>query len=349
MPCVPFCVVEKPFVVWGHDVAGDNRDFLERVDADLYYRTAHNIIAGGGEVEGSGALPEEFRDGLHAPHMEVEDDQDRKDVSTLSRLLWHHGMETFVMMLGALIQAPGAAHGYFLKCRTEDAAALAELLLREERPRYSRLTDVPFTLVNLLASIHRCAAWEDRDEFVGRCARAFRGMLRQYTTEQHRWEYNSIKHGLRAFHGRFGLAFGIQEAPGTPAPPEAMEMVGFSRDASFFDVAKPLGNATRQASKMHFLTHKVSVSWSLEKVICELQLLSVLLRNTVSALRIAGGEAPGTVTFNRIVDADPFWETYFSLHAGNVPNASFGDDLDAREVRLLSEKDVFASYRTRGS
>lgn len=239
MKSVPFCVLEKPFMVWGDDLARDNVQFLKRIDAALYYRTAHNLLGG--------SNPSAADDqGTDEPDGE---DESRKDVSSLSRLLWHHGIETLVMMLGAYMQAPSAAHAYFLKCRTEDAISLARLLLDERRPRYSRLSDTPFTLLNLLNGVHVCAGWADRDVVVGRFARALRGMLRAYADEEHRWEYNSIKHGLRASHGSFGLAVGIQEAPGIMAPPEAMEMVGFSRDASFFDVAKPLRNTTRQASK----------------------------------------------------------------------------------------------------
>ncbi len=79
---------------------------------------------------------------------------------------------------------------------------------------------------------------------------------------------------LRAHHGRFALAVGIQEAPGIPAPPEAMKFIGGSRDASFFDVVKPLRHATRQASKINFKIEKVSVAWSLEKTLAELQPIS---------------------------------------------------------------------------
>lgn len=333
MKSVPFCVVEKPYMVWGYDVEADNVHFLERVDAELYYRTAHNIIANEGAADFEAS-----------PAGREDDDQDRKDVSSLSRLLWHHGMETLVMMLGALIQAPSAAHAYFLKCKTEDAAAMAGHLLREDRPKYNRLNHAPFTLVNLLNGIHLYAGWDDRDAIVERFARAFGSMLHAYASEQHRWEYNSIKHGLRASHGRFGLAVGVEELPGVPAPIEAMQMVGYSRDASFFDVAKPLRNATTQASKIHFRTEKVGVSWSLEKVVCELQLLSILLHNTVAALRIVAGAKPGSVTFNRIVEADPFWEAYFSLHAGNVPHASIADEIDAKNARLPDKKHVFDSY-----
>lgn len=336
MASIPFCVVDRPFMVWGDDLAGDNVNFLERVDASLYYRTAHELLA----------RPAHSGDGDEGVSNLEENEQGRKDISSLSRLLWHHGMETLVMMLGAYMQAPSAAPAYFLKCRTEDAIQLAKLLLEERRPKYNRLNDTPFTLVSLLNGIHLCAGWIDRDVVVGRLARALRGMLSDYGDEEPRWEYNSIKHGLRASHGRFGIAVGVQEAPGIPAPPEDMDMVGFSRDASFFDVAKPLRNATKQASKAHFLMGKVSVAWSLEKVLCELQLLSLLLHNTVSALRIVGGSAARTVTFNKIADDELFWEFYFGLHAGNVPTATMAIDIDARKMNLPTEKQIFDSYRT---
>lgn len=43
MKSVPFCIVEKPYMIWSADVAEDNANFLERIDANLYYRTAHTI------------------------------------------------------------------------------------------------------------------------------------------------------------------------------------------------------------------------------------------------------------------------------------------------------------------
>lgn len=328
----PFCVIERPYMLWGDDIARDNVDFLEHVDAEFYWRAAHQLI---GQPSKNGAA-------------EGDDDQERKDISSLARLLWHHGAETLVMMLGAYMQAAGGVHGYFLKSRTEDAINIALTLRREQRPKYHRLTGEQFSLINLLNGIHLCASWPDRDDRVRRFATALGNILRDFTDEKHRWEYNSIKHGLRAFHGRFAIAFGIQEAPGIPAPPEAMELVGSSRDASFFNVALPLRNATRQASKINFKIENVSVAWSLEKVLAELQLLSILIHNCVSALRIAAGAEAGSLVFHDVAndEAEAFWATYFGLHAGNVPTASFGVDIDAREVTMATERAVYASYKT---
>jgi hypothetical protein len=335
MTSIPFCVIEKPYMIWAADVRADNEHFLTRLDADLYYRMAHNIIG----------APQSDEEAEDAATDKDGDDQDRKDVSTLSRLLWHHGMETLVMLLGAYIQAPSAVHAYFLKSKTEDAVQMAGLLSREECPKYHHLEGAPFSLVSLLNGIHRCARWQQHDIIVERFARTLRNMLSDYVDEKHRAEYNSIKHGLRASHGRFALAVGIQDAPGIPAPPEAMQMVGFSRDASFFEIVKPLSNTTKQQSKINFMTEQVSVSWSLEKVLMELQLLSLLLHNTVSALRIVGGAPTGSVTFNKVADDEEFWEVYFQIGSGGVPTASFAPVIDARHISLATDKRVFDSYK----
>lgn len=339
MTSIPFCVIEKPYMIWASDVRADNEHFLKRLDADLYYRMAHNII-------GAPQPDEEVED---AATQEDGSDQDRKDVSTLSRLLWHHGMETLVMLLGAYIQAPSAVHAYFLKSKTEDAVQMAGYLSREECPKYHRLEGAPFSLANLLSGIHRFAGWQQHDRIVERFATALRYMLSDYVDEKHRAEYNSIKHGLRASHGRFALAVGIQEAPGVPAPPEAMQMVGFSRDASFFEIVKPLGNATKQQSKINFMTEQVSVAWSLEKVLMELQLLSLLLHNIVSALRITAGAPTGSVTFNKVAEDEEFWEMYFQIGSSGVPTASFAPVIDARHISLATDKQVFGSYKRRST
>jgi hypothetical protein len=337
MTFVPFCVIEKPYMIWAADAPADNEHFLKCLDANLYYRMAHNII------------------GANQPHEEakqpatknVEGDQDRKDVSTLSRLLWHHGVETLVMLLGAYIQAPSAVHAYFLKSKTEDAVQMANLLLLEESPKYHRLEGAPFSLVSLLNGIHRCAGWQQHDVILERFARALRYMLSDYVDDNHRAEYNSIKHGLRASHGRFALAVGIEDVPGTPAPPEAMHTVGFSRDASFFEIVKPLTNATKQQSKINFMTEQVSVSWSLERVLMDLQLLSFLLHNTVSALRIAAGAPPKSVTFNKVADDEKFWSLYLQIGSGGVRTTSFAPVIDASDILLATDKQVFDSYKRR--
>ena len=332
---VPFCIVDRSFVVWSDDVGHDCEEFLKRIDADFYDRAARRMVD---------ALPDEVPLEAADENKNEEIDQRRKDVSSLSRLLWHHGIETLVMMLGAYIQAPAAVHAYFLKCRTDDASEMARALLEGRRPLQNRISDVPFNVENLLRGLHSCAGWPDRDDTIQRFRDALRGMLAAFTREEHRWEYNSIKHGLRASHGHFALAAGIEEKPGVEAPPDAMRLIGYSRDASFFNVARPLRNASKEASRVNFKLDKVSVAWSLEKVLCELQLLSILISNTISALRIVSGTPAGTVTFKRPADAEDWWQYYEGLNAGAVPTSAFGVYIDAKGIHLPTNDDVLASY-----
>ena len=329
-----FCVIDRPFVVWSDDIERDNKRFLEGIDSFFYRRAVHALIGVDGDADNE---------------REIDEDQDRKDISSLSRMLWHHGLEMLVMLLGAYVQAPDAVHAYNLKCRTRDATDIARALLQRERPKYNRINDVPFTILNLLRGIHCCAGWTDTEDTIKKFERALQKILSEFADDKQRWEYNNIKHGLRATHGRFALAVGIEDTPGVPAPPEKMETVGYSRDASFFSVAKPLKNATKAASKVNFRVEKVAVTWSLEKVLCELQILSLLLNNTVSALRIAAGAPKGSVTFNRPADAEKWWEHYFGLQAGNVPSLSMSIDLDARDFKLPKASDVFTSYHQKGT
>lgn len=335
---MPFCVIDRPFVVWSDDIGRDREEFLERLDADFYARTALKL----GE-----ALPDEMQEDASNEGDENQSEiaQSRKDIASLSRLLWHHGIETLVMMLGGYIQAPEVIHAYFQKCRTRDTLEIAQGLLTARRPVHNRINDVSFNVENLLRGLHLCAGWPGRDNTLQKFRDALQSMLAAFVSEEQRWEYNSIKHGLRASHGQFALAVGLEEEPGVEAPPEAMHLIGSSRDASFFKVAKPLRNASKEASRVNFKLDNVSVSWSLEKVLCELQILSILISNTISALRIGAGAVPNTVVFKRPADEENWWRYYEGLYAGPVTKCSFGIDIDANGAELRTGDDVFESYR----
>ena len=96
---VPFCVIDRAFVVWSDDVERDNKSFLENVDSFFYIRASREFIGTDDDM---------------VPVGEIDQDQARKDVSSLARMLWHHGTEMLVMLLGAYVQAPDAAYAYVL-------------------------------------------------------------------------------------------------------------------------------------------------------------------------------------------------------------------------------------------
>jgi len=123
----------------------------------------------------------------------------------------------------------------------------------------------------------------------------------------------------------------------------------FLRVSSFFGVQSPLDNATKQQSKINFEMQQVSVTWSLERVLMELQILSILLFNTVAALRRTSGAEPGTVLVTKITNEAEFWEAYAQSASCDVPTASLKHTIDAKHVPLLTDKQVFDSYRKKTS
>lgn len=325
MNSVPFCVLERPYAYWGRDVVEENTQFLVGLDGLVYYRTAQMLIH---------ELPEDRED----------DDKGRKDISSLARLLWHHGLETLVMLLGAFIQAPTAAKGYFLKCQSHDVRELTRLLVREQLPRYNRVEETDFTISALVAGLHRWTGWDNIETIVERQSFALRRMLADFEKPQQRFEYNSIKHGFRANHGRFALAMGQEESPGVLAPGESMRLIGSSKDSSHFDVEKEIRDTTKAQSRVNFATEKTSLAWSLERVLCELQITSFLIENAAGALRIINGVEPKNVQFHRQVDGDEFWELYPKMGSGSVNQATFGVEISSNDFGLYDAKQVFESY-----
>ena len=324
-----FCVLDRPYVVWCEDVARENVDFLKSIDHEFYYRLTHDLFFGQG----------------HPSENDTDGSEHRKDYSSIARLLWNHGIETLAMLLGAYVQAPHATPAFFLKCRNDDTVQIARYLISNSCPKCHYLRDSEFSLRRIVSGIHRCAGWADHDDVVDRFTRVASTLLQDHARSDHRAEYDSIKHGLRASHGKFGVAIGVQDGPGIPAPPERMEMIASTPDGSHFVSAVALPNISKQPAKIHFKIDHQSVGWQLDRVLCELQLLSVLIGNVVSAIQIQNGTKAGEVKFQRPADVDDWWDLYLSMDHMPLHNFKFGIDLEVAEESLPTDEDVFEFYR----
>ncbi len=159
-------------------------------------------------------------------------------------------------------------------------------------------------------------------------ARALKNLLHQYDQDDHRAEYNSIKHGLRANHGRFALAVGLQDAPGIPAPEDRMEMIFDSPDGSHFILIQEFPNLTKKQTRQNFAIEHGAVAWSLEKTVMEIQLTSMLIGSIVAALKISNGVKVNTVIFSKPIDDSEFWATYFDMNDAGIQNFKFGGIVD---------------------
>ena len=251
----PFRVIDQPYVIWSHDPAKENLDFLGSIDSDFYERTVQTFF-----LSDDGCL-----------RFDSENNEARKDVSSLARLLWNHGLETLVTLLGAYVQAPHAVHGFFLKCENKDCRKIAIYLLSGQIPESNFLVQSEFDFLAFVRGIHARSPWVDDEPTMGSFARALMEMLSEYDRDDHRAEYNSIKHGLRARHGRSAIAFGLQESIGIPASKESMRMLSDSRDGSHFLAIQPFKNLSKKDTREQFSVRRSSVGWSLNIQECSIQ------------------------------------------------------------------------------
>lgn len=338
----PFCVLKRPFVVWSDDVDRDCLEFLGRIDVEFYDRAARDIVNNLRDEN-----PHEIDE--KSSQNQRGNNRHQDDVSSIVRLLWHHGIETLVMLIGAYIQAPAAVHAYFIKCRTEDTLEIAKSLLYGRRPEYNRTNDADFNLENLLRGLHLSAPWSDKEVTIKRFTQALYAMLASFTSEEHRLEYNSIKHGLRASHGQFAIMARVEKVPGVEAEPGAMQLVGGSREASSFGVAVPLPDASKELARVNFRIDRVTVAWSMDKVLYDLQILSILINNAVSALQISMNLAAERVKFVRPSNGEEWWIQYEEISCGSVQKLSLGIHLDTSTASLPNGRDVLASYTNKVS
>lgn len=324
----PFCVGERPYVLWSASLAAERGQFLNSLDTDFYDRWVHLLMQA---TDRGNDLTEEQRGADH---------------SSMVRLLWHHGMETLLMLLGAFMQAPSAPHAYFVKCRSADVLELADSLLSDNPLRYMRLTYESFTLSGLLMLIHKCAPWAEDEVTSDRFWSSLVDMLADYTMPQSRWEYNGIKHGLRARHGRFLMRVGVEETHGVAPPEQAFRTLGYFDSSSAFHVPKALEGATKQQSRVNFALDHVTVPWSLDRALCELRIISMLANNVASALKVTNGATPDTCRYLRMAEQE-WWDSYQSVRHSGMKSSTFGVVIEALP-ELPSDQHVHQSYE-RGS
>ena len=324
-----FTVLARPFVVWSYDAHSENVDFLNSIDSNFYHRAIQTL----------------FCDDEGKPRFDAENNKARKDVSSLVRLIWNHGLETLVTLLGAYIQAPHVVHGFFLKCKNEDCRTIAKCLLTGQIPESNCLTLSEFDFDAFVRGIHLRSVWVSDEATMSNFSRALKDMLRAYDRDDHRAEYNSIKHGLRAHHGRFALAFGPQEEFGVSAPDENIQMVADTADGSHFLTIKTFDNVPKKTAREQFSTQHGSVGWSLERTIFDIQLLSILIANVVSALKIAAGAKVGTVQFFRPEVGTEWWTAYFDERGSGIFNFSSGENFEIQGKLDEAEKQAAKFYR----
>lgn len=292
----PFYVLDKAYVIWGANGSQENLEFIKQIDCSFYHRSAELLIS----------------EGISDPE---PTEQDRKSIASLSRILWHNATETLTMLIGSLIQSPHAVDGFFLKCNNERCREVSRKLSSGNFPKGNLWQPDLSNIKDIIKFIFDEVDWEEKDKTSSNFTDATKDILRDYNKEHSHSEYNCLKHGLRLSHNAFEFSFGIEQQ--YEDEQTAHLFSSRSRDGSHFRVVSPLPES-RQTG--HFYTKEISIGWSLERTLMQLQFISCLARCVCSKLQILNGVAPTSVKFERPVPTSQFWEIYHGLEREAINN-----------------------------
>lgn len=321
MQRMPLLTGERASVYWGHDLAGDNRRFLEALDPGYYAFAARQ----GADLL-SADPPLEKADQLRA--------------AMALRVAYGQGVETLMALLCALAQAPLSPLGWMLRYRNEELRAVVEAI-DSERVFPHQLTADAVSWVLLSAIVHgHIPEVAERLGLVDKFATFWGRMAHELLSDSHQDEYNALKHGLRVMPGGFSIAVGTEKVPGQRAAPEDMQSLGGSAFGSSFTVPLKIEGAEKHQLR---LSHR-SRNWSWEALAIDLQLISQSVNNVVSCLRIIAGTPAQTVRFEWPADQENDIFTRYRQFLLSVKHFSTADNIEAAEIEAFSADDVRRLY-----
>jgi len=271
-----FMVGNRPFALWDFDIRARTLEFLNSIDPHYFEYVADAHLS---------VLKEPPEDDEQAP----------KHAATSLRLGYGQAMETFFGLLCALLQAPRCIPAWMALYRTSELHTLVDCIaqskpfpsqLKWPRPSWNAVADFVLTWLVL----------EDKskkEDIKKGLAQLWRRFASDFLDQGSSDEYNSIKHGLRIRPGGFHFAIGVEETPGTTAPPEKMQLLGKSDFGSSYFVPQSIG-----VRPWHLQLARHARNWAPEDFAWGLHLVSLSIANLVSAAKIINETPADDVRFH---------------------------------------------------
>ena len=252
----PFAVNEKARCYWDTELQRKNTEFIRDIDPEYFCYAADTHR---GHLDGSSG--------------------NRAHAAMSIRFSYHHGIETLFALLFAGLQAPGCVIGWIQQYAPGD---LRELVGRVggEPPRYLRLRPDPFTWQGIAETVFSpCyGEWENVEEMVALFGRFWARLAREFLTEQHADEYNSIKHGLRLTPKLGGTVITVAFPDDNGDPPPSSEFVPIimGNYGNRFYVRKVIA---RPEGAQHLSLKDSFTNWEPEGLCTDLEIISACIHN----------------------------------------------------------------------
>jgi hypothetical protein len=310
---VRFAIDETPYRLWDLDIRQRNLDFTNKIDPRYFEHIAN----------------------LHGESLEGGEKQ---YAAAALRISYSHGLESLFSLLGACVQAPGCVVGWLLNYQNKELYEVVRKI-SERRVIYTQLRDKAVTwdaVADLIFSYVKTGDDENdkgiRDSF----ARLWGRFASDFLNENHKHEYNSIKHGLRAKMGGFYFALGAEDVPGEPAPPEKMRAVANSEFGSSFFVP------VRLHDRRNFTIREQSLNWDPQNYLYALLLISMSVNNVIGFLKVLYGVPAGEVQFSWASDEEAYEEPW--KRGFGISGLGWNSQITEAAVTPLSKEEILSVY-----
>jgi hypothetical protein len=316
---IKFVVDETPYCVWKGNLTNSNIEFINQIDPE-YFEYIANInyqILKFREIE---------KNDLYAANS--------------LRIAYSHGLETLFALIGATLQAPNCVVGWLLKYKLSELTSFVNKLNnhKEVLSRFE-LKETSWEKVSELIHQNLVLETEEKTEKIKHLfAKLWRRFAIDFLDKNMRYEYNSLKHGLRIKAGGFSLAFGLQDHPNIPAPSEKMRSLGGSRYGASFFIEKNIGR-----NKQNIFIKDFSRNWEPDNYYHGLKLISISIYNIRSCLQILNGSDPSTLKYQW-----PSYETYFEepwAKYSPVNQMSLDVNVSEEDIKLITKEDILSDYK----
>ncbi len=309
-----FSVDDEPYCLWEVNIKERNNEYLDSIDHGFF--------------EYLGVINFE----------EIEGDE-KKRAATAIRMAYFQGIETLFLLIGALIQGHDCVYAWVAKCMSGDLREIVRKISKGTNAIKGKVKIELYTWESIAKVVFAYAYPEEAkiEETAKAYAKVWGILAQEYLNKTNTMEYNSIKHGIRARSGGFGLAVGVEVEYGKPAPKENMKSLGHSEFGSSFFALERVGES-KGSKNRSYKSRRHSVNWNPESLVLQLQLISMSIGNLVSILKILNGAAAGTVKFTRPVDIEDFEKPW--KNSVGVISCSMDFNVDERVARSVTKEEL---------
>ena len=309
-------VNDEPYCIWEVNLIERNKEFIEGIDTDYFKFISETFIA--------------------------IDDKKRESIAL--RIAYHHALETMFSFIGAFVQSPGCVYAWLAKCSTPTLRAVIQRISKSDKALYTYWNIQPLTWESITEIIFQwyCPKTEKNKRTSMLFAKLWQRLADEYLDQKHIDEYNSLKHGLRIKSGGFTLAVGSEHKYGVPPPKEEMKVIGGSDcGTTYFKIESSGGEKNNRS----LCSKRTSLNWRMEKVALLIQIISMSIRNIVSALQIVNGTEANTVQFQRPIDDSDF-EKPWEFHTG-VLSCNMDYVIDEQFIIPTTREELLKKIKTK--